>query len=29
LQGHGEVTGTALETSLRGTFEIRCARASG
>jgi len=23
LQGHGEVTGTALETSLRGTFEIR------
>jgi acetamidase/formamidase len=23
MQGHGEVTGTALETSLRGTFEIR------
>jgi acetamidase/formamidase len=23
LQGHGEVTGTALETSLRGTFELR------
>jgi len=23
LQGHGEVTGTALETSLRGTFEVR------
>ena len=22
-QGHGEVTGTALETSLRGTFEVR------
>ena len=22
-QGHGEVTGTALETSLRGTFELR------
>jgi acetamidase/formamidase len=22
LQGHGEVTGTALETSLRGTFEL-------
>ena len=23
MQGHGEVTGTALETSLRGTFELR------
>ncbi len=23
MQGHGEVTGTALETSLRGTFEVR------
>jgi acetamidase/formamidase len=23
LQGHGEVTGTALETSLRGTFDLR------
>src|SRR5436305_11996411 len=23
LQGDGEVTGTALETSLRGTFELR------
>jgi len=23
VQGHGEVTGTALETSLRGTFEVR------
>jgi acetamidase/formamidase len=23
MQGHGEVTGTALETSLRGLFELR------
>jgi acetamidase/formamidase len=23
MQGHGEVTGTAVETSLRGTFELR------
>ena len=23
MQGHGEVTGTALETSLRGSFEVR------
>jgi acetamidase/formamidase len=23
MQGHGEVTGTALETSLRGTFDLR------